>query len=113
MEEYNKIKKILALGFIHFLDENRPEGKMCLSNGECAEIEKAFNEQDWQKLTKYLDKYIESEDERDERIRKAIVHLLTVASESYLIDATGFKKEQFLSWLEKQKESLHIPSSVH
>lgn len=54
MEEYNKIKKILALGFIHFLDENRPDGKMCLSNGECAEIEKAFNEQDWQKLTKCL-----------------------------------------------------------
>ena len=47
----------------------------------------------------------ESEDERDERIRKAIVHLLTVASESYLIDATGFKKEQFLSYLEKQKEA--------
>ncbi|MBO4924452.1 MAG: hypothetical protein J5382_10080 [Bacteroidales bacterium] len=51
----------------------------------------------------------ESEDERDERIRKAIVHLLTVASESYLIDATGFKKEQFLSYLEKQKEQKEIP----
>ena len=50
----------------------------------------------------------ETEDERNERIRKAIVHLLEVASESYLIDATGFKKEQFLSYLEKQKESLHI-----
>lgn len=110
MEEYNKIKKILALGFIHFLDENRPEGKMCLSNGECAEIEKAFNEQDWQKLTKCLDKYIESE---EERIRKAVVHLLEVASEAYLIDATGFKKEQFLSWLEKQKEQKPIKMEVY
>jgi hypothetical protein len=51
----------------------------------------------------------ESEDERNERIRKAIVHLLTVASESYLIDATGFKKEQFLSYLEKQKEQDKCP----
>ena len=46
----------------------------------------------------------ELKENEDERIRKAIVHLLTVASESYLIDATGFKKEQFLSYLEKQKE---------
>ena len=46
----------------------------------------------------------ELKESEDERIRKAIVRLLTVASESYLIDATGFKKEQFLSYLEKQKE---------
>jgi len=58
MEDYDKIKKVLALGFMHYLDENRPEEKMCLSNGECADIEKAFNEQDWQKLARYLDKQI-------------------------------------------------------
>lgn len=57
---------------------------------------------------KIIVKKEESEDERNERIRKAIVHLLEVASEAYLIDATGFKKEQFLSYLEKRKESLHI-----
>ena len=107
MEEYNKIKKILALGFIHFLDENRPEGKMCLSNGECAEIEKAFNEQDWQKLTKCLDKYIETEDERH---RKWVLE--------YLYDGLRKADEQFkdhfkaaIDWLEKQKESLHIPET--
>lgn len=58
MEDYDKIKKVLALGFMHFLDENRPEGKMCLTNGECADIEKAFNEQDWSKLVRYLDKHL-------------------------------------------------------
>ena len=58
MEDYDKIKKVLALGFMNFLDENRPEGKMCLSNWECADIEKAFNEQDWPKLARYLDKYL-------------------------------------------------------
>ena len=58
MEDYDKIKKVLALDFMHFLDKNRPEGKMCLSNGECADIEKAFNEQDWSKLARYLDKYL-------------------------------------------------------
>lgn len=58
MESYDKIKKVLALGFMNFLDGNKSKGKMCLSNGECEDIEKAFNEQDWAKLTRYLDKYI-------------------------------------------------------
>ena len=57
-EDYDKIKKVLAIDFMHFLDGNRPEGKMCLSNGECADIEKAFGEQDWSKLSRYLDKYL-------------------------------------------------------
>ena len=64
MESYDKIKKTLAIAFMHDLDAIRPEGKMCLSNGECADIEKAFNEQDWPRLAGYLDKYTESEDER-------------------------------------------------
>ena len=58
MESYEKIKKVLALGFMNFLDDNKSKGKMCLSNGECADIEKAFNEQDWPRLAGYLDKYI-------------------------------------------------------
>ncbi len=61
----------------------------------------AFKEE----IEHYFPELRESE---DERIRKAIVHLLEVASDAYLIEATGFKKEQFLSYLEKQKESLHI-----
>lgn len=54
---YNTIKKVLALGFMQFLDEHRPEDKMCLSNGECMDIEKAFDERDWEKLERYLKKY--------------------------------------------------------
>ena len=57
IESYDKIKKTLAIAFMHDLDANRPEGKMVLSNGECADIEKAFNEQDWPRLAWYLDKY--------------------------------------------------------
>ena len=58
MEDYNKIKGVLSLGFMHFLDENRHEGKMCLSNMECADIDKAFDEQDWPKLARYINKYL-------------------------------------------------------
>ena len=54
---YEKIKRCLAISFMHYLDEIRPEGKMCLSNGECADIDKAFDEMDWDKLARYLEKY--------------------------------------------------------
>lgn len=33
-----------AGSFMNYLDNHRPEGKMCLSNGECANIDKAFKE---------------------------------------------------------------------
>ena len=40
----------------------------------------------------------------DERIRKALIKLMTVAGESYVMSATGFEKERLLAYLEKQKE---------
>ena len=58
----NRIGKVLALGFIDFLGKNRREGKMCLSNGECVDIEKAVREQDWKKLDRYMRKYIDEND---------------------------------------------------
>lgn len=57
-ESYNKIKKILAMGFIDFLEEQCKDGKMCVSNAECADIEKAFSEKDWDKLSRYVVKYL-------------------------------------------------------
>lgn len=45
-----------ALTFMNYLDENRPEGKMCLSNGECEDIDKAFKEGDWAKIMRYANK---------------------------------------------------------
>ena len=54
--------KPVVKSFIDFLDKNRREGKMCLSNGECEDIEKAFREQDWEKLGRYIRKYIGPEE---------------------------------------------------
>ena len=53
---YERIKRLLAISFMHFLDQNRKDGKMCLSNGECADIDKAFAAQDWAKLNRYAEK---------------------------------------------------------
>lgn len=50
-------KHDLAIKFMNYLDENRPEGKMGLSNGECEDIDKAFEENDWNKIIRYIEKY--------------------------------------------------------
>ena len=56
-EIYLEAKHDLAIKFMNYLDENRPEGKMSLSNCECEDIDKAFKENDWTKIMKYIEKY--------------------------------------------------------
>lgn len=56
-EGFQTARHATALAFMKYLDENRPEGKMCLSNGEYEEIEKAFLVGDWEKIERYLHKY--------------------------------------------------------
>lgn len=56
-EIYQAAKHDLAIKFMHYLDKNRPEGKMCLYNGECEDIDKAFKEGDWAKIIRYIKKY--------------------------------------------------------
>lgn len=56
--DYNKIKKLLSLAFMQLLDRERPQGKMCLSNMECEDIDSAFALGDWEKLFRYALKYI-------------------------------------------------------
>ena len=56
-EIYQAAKRDLVIKFMNYLDENRPEGKMSLSNGECEDIDKAFKEGDWAKIIRYIKKY--------------------------------------------------------
>jgi len=61
--ETRKIKNIRdgalkdsALSFMNWLDENRFEGKMCLSNMECEDIEDVFLSHDWCRMFRYIKK---------------------------------------------------------
>lgn len=56
--DYENIKGLLSVAFMHYLDKNRIFGKMCLSSGECTDIDKAFGAQDWPKLKRYAEKYL-------------------------------------------------------
>lgn len=50
-----------ALSFINYLDAHKYEGKMCVSNGECKDIENAFHNAMWDRLHRYYSKYIEKQ----------------------------------------------------
>lgn len=56
-EIYLAAKHDMAIKFMNYLDENRPEGMMGLSNAECEDIDKAFKENDWAKIVRYIEKY--------------------------------------------------------
>ncbi len=60
-DSYTRIKGYLGIALMHYLDNNCSEGKMCLSNMECADIDKAFDEQDWPKIERYIRKYVKGE----------------------------------------------------
>lgn len=68
-EAFKPGKLQLALSFMNYLEENRPEGKMSLSNGECEDINKAFKENDWAKIIRYIEKYQPHWKPSDEQMR--------------------------------------------
>jgi len=67
-EEQNRFAKGVltscALSFINYLDAHKYEGKMCVSNGECEDIENAFHNALWDRLHRYYCKYIEKQGEQ-------------------------------------------------
>ena len=68
-EEQNRFAKGIltscAMSFIDYLDAHKYEGKMCVSNGECEDIENAFHNAMWDKLHRYYGKYIEKQGEKN------------------------------------------------
>lgn len=47
-----------ALNLMHYLDEKRINGKMCLSNMECAQIEEYWQQGNWAGIINYIRKYL-------------------------------------------------------
>ena len=69
-EEQNSFAKGVlsrcALSFIDYLDAHSYEGKMCVSNGECEDIDYAFHNAMWDRLHRYYCKYIEKQGEHQQ-----------------------------------------------
>ena len=120
-ETYQAAKHDLAIRFMNYLDENRPEGKMSLSNEECEDIDKAFKENDWAKIMRYAKKYlIQSEQqpavwsEEDEKMRKNILLLLSCfvgtsecdSNPSLSTSYPAYQKE--MDWLKSLPERFNL-----
>lgn len=82
-EIYQAARHDLAIKFMNYLDENRPEGKMSLSNGECEDIDKAFKENDWAKIMRYVEKYHSQPAEWTEEDKNAWKYLHELISWGY------------------------------
>ncbi len=96
-EEQNRFAKGVltscALSFIDYLDAYKYEGKMCVSNGECEDIENAFHNAMWDKLHRYYCKYIEKQGES---------YTKRDVDDAYLKEVTTTKNE-----IEKQYEATY------
>lgn len=117
-EEQNRFAKCVltscASSFIDYLDAHKYEGKMCVSNGECEDIENAFHNAMWDRLHRYYCKYIEKQGEQKQKqydidiLEKHITkdsiselaHTVIVRNGWEIVDA----KEQKTAWSEKQGE---------
>ena len=74
VEAFKLGKHSLAARFENYLDENRPEGKMFLSIEECDDIDKAFEENNWEKIMRYANKYAwKPSEEHFQGLRRAIL----------------------------------------
>jgi len=86
----------LAIKFMNYLDENRPEGKMSLSNAECEDINQAFVEKDWAKILRYTEKYRPHWKPSEEQMR-GLAHAINLD----VYDAQRYKLDTLYNDLKK------------
>lgn len=78
-EGFQTARHATALAFMNYCDKIRPNGKMCLSNGECEEIEKAFLVGDWDKIERYFHKCHWKPSEEQMKALNEIVNILAAS----------------------------------
>ena len=52
-------KECNPINLMHYLDAQSKDGKMCLSNMECAQIEEFWKSGNWDGIIKYIRKYLD------------------------------------------------------
>jgi len=100
-EAFKLDKHQLAIKFMNYFDENRPDGKMGLSNGECEDIDKAFKENDWTKIIRYYEKYRPSwkPSEEDEKcLQELMKHI------ENCVTVYGASEPEWQQWLNLLKK---------
>ena len=55
-----ELAKTLTTALVQFIDRERPEGTMDCSNGECVSLEKAFTEENFDRVETLIKKKLSS-----------------------------------------------------
>lgn len=113
-EERNRFAKGVlsecAISFINYLDSNKRKGKMCVSNGECEDIENAFHNCMWDKLHGYYRKYIDKDKQKSSTWSEEDEKMLDIITDyfewgiDYFFDENDCNKAQ--DWLKSLKERI-------
>ena len=72
-----ELAKTLTLALVSYLDENRPEGTMDCSSGECVSLEKAFTEENFDSVETLIKKKLSRLTEFQDAVRVMITEALT------------------------------------
>lgn len=66
-----ELAKTLTLALVNYLDDNRPEGTMDCSSGECVSLEKAFTEENFDSVETLIKKKLSRLTEFEEELAEA------------------------------------------
>ena len=111
-DSYSHIVGYISSAFMHYYDNNIPKGNMCLSNMECADIDKAFKEKDWAKIERYIKK-LEKAKAYDEAIAKAQKELQSCSSKDCDAARQIYKFFPELAESEDEKIKNAIITTIH
>lgn len=64
----HELAKTLTLALVNYIDENRPEGTMDCSSGECVSLEKAFTEDSFDSVETLINKKLTQLTEFEEKL---------------------------------------------
>lgn len=80
IEMDKELAKTLTLALVNYIDENRPEGTMDCSSGECVSLEKAFTEENFDSVETLINKKLSRLTEFQDAVRVMITKALTTHS---------------------------------
>ena len=73
-----ELARTLTVALVSYLDENRPEGTMDCSSGECVSLEKAFTEENFDSVETLINKKLSRLTDFEEAVRAMIIEKLTI-----------------------------------
>ena len=112
-----ELAKTLTIALVNYIDENRPEGTMDCSSGECVSLEKAFTEENFDSVETLINKKLSRLTEFEKGVERALLcvglenvpynTVKRIASELLYI-----AKKQLLSYADKSNPAIEAMADL-